>query len=103
MSAQSDHRASSDPDLGARVSIEVTGILAGGRCTIGLEPGRTWLVDSPTVPEGMCGWAWAAIMPFLTPLRFGASLPWEDEPGTARVCCPDPDNPVVFRLTVLGE
>lgn len=47
----------------------------------------------------MCGWAYAAMLPFLQPLRFGGSFPWEAE-GEAFVCCPDPANPVVFRLSV---
>lgn len=103
MTAQLDVRAGTDPDFGRRVRIEIVEILGSGRCSIGLKPGAAWLVDSPTVPAGMCMWAWASLTPFLTPLRFGGSLPWEDEPMTARVCCPDPGNPVVFRLSVLGE
>lgn len=39
------------------------------------------------------------MLPFLQPLRFGGSFPWE-EAGEAVVCCPDPHNPVVFRLRV---
>ena len=86
--------STTDADHGRPVRITVERILEGGSCSIGYEPGRTWVADSPEVPAGMCMWAWAALAPFLTPLRFGASLPWEDEPGTALVCCPDPHNPV---------
>jgi uncharacterized repeat protein (TIGR04076 family) len=103
MTQHPDISAGADPDSGKRVQIEVVEIAGTGRCTIGLEPGRAWVVDSPCVPDGMCMWAWAALSPFLTPLRFGGSLPWEDDPQTARVCCPDPANPVVFRMSVLPE
>lgn len=103
MSARLDARAGTDPDFGLRVQIEIETVGGRGRCSIGLVPGQSWTVDSPVVPAGMCMWAWSSLMPFLTPLRFGTSLPWEDESGTARVCCPDPDNPVVFRLSTLGE
>lgn len=103
MTAQRDVRAGRDPDFGRRVSIEIVEIHGSGRCSIGLDVGRTWLVESPSVPAGMCMWAWSALMPFLTPLRFGGALPWEDDPMTARVCCPDPENTVVFRLRVLSE
>ncbi len=101
MSSDQPAPARHDSDRGAPVCIEVERILESGECSFGIEVGRSWVVDSPGVPEGMCMWAWAALVPFLTPLRFGGSLPWEDTPGTARVCCPDPGSPVVFRLTAL--
>jgi uncharacterized repeat protein (TIGR04076 family) len=103
VTAQPDSRADSAPERGRRVRIEIVEILGSGRCTIGLELGDAWVVDSPRVPAGICMWAWASITPFLTPLRFGGSLPWEDDAMTARVCCPDPANPVVFRLSVLDD
>jgi len=31
-------------------------------------------------------------------LRFGGQVPWEDEPGQARACCLDHNNPVVFEI-----
>lgn len=84
---------------GTPVRIEVAEIQGGGSCPLGLEVGRTWVVDSGMVPEGMCGSAYHSIFPYLTALRFGADLPWEEVPGTGSLCCPDPANPVVFRLT----
>lgn len=87
------------PPEGAAVSIEVVEIQGTGVCSIGLQVGDRWVVDSALVPPGMCGWAYAAILPFLQPLRFGGSFPWEAQ-GEALVCCPDPANPVVFRLSV---
>jgi uncharacterized repeat protein (TIGR04076 family) len=87
------------PPEGRRVRIEIVDVLGSGACSIGLAVGDSWTVDSALVPEGMCGWAYAAMLPFLQPLRFGGSFPWEAE-GEALVCCPDPANPVVFRLTV---
>lgn len=99
MSRPGDADAAADPDLGAIVEIEVVEIGGTGACSAGLQVGDRWTVDSPFVPAGMCMWAWSAIMPLLTPLRFGGALPWEAQQGSARVCCLDPDNPVVFRLT----
>lgn len=87
------------PPEGRRVRIEIVEILGSGKCSIGLAVGDSWTVDSALVPVGMCGWAYAAMLPFLQPLRFGGSFPWEAE-GEAFVCCPDPANPVVFRLSV---
>lgn len=87
------------PAEGRRVTIEIVDIQGRGSCSIGLAVGDRWEVDSALVPRGMCGWAYAAMLPFLQPLRFGGSFPWEAE-GEAFVCCPDPANPVVFRLRV---
>ena len=85
------------PAEGGRVTIEVTEIKGGGTCDVGHRVGDTWEVDSAVVPTGICGWAYAAMLPFLQPLRFGGSFPWEAE-GEAVVSCPDPANTVVFRL-----
>ncbi|MDZ4655899.1 MAG: TIGR04076 family protein [Coriobacteriia bacterium] len=84
---------------GRRVSIEIVEIQRTGVCSTGHVVGDCWTVDSARVPTGICGWAYAAMLPFLQPLRFGGSFPWEAE-GEALVCCPDPANPVVFRLSV---
>lgn len=85
------------PREGRRVTIEIVEIQGTGACSAGLCVGDRWEVDSALVPAGICGWAYAAMLPFLQPLRFGGSFPWEVA-GEARVCCPDPDNPVVFLL-----
>jgi uncharacterized repeat protein (TIGR04076 family) len=87
------------PAEGACVRIEVVEIQGTGVCTVGHAVGDSWHVCSALVPAGICGWAYAAMLPFLQPLRFGGSFPWE-EAGEALVCCPDPANPVVFRLKV---
>lgn len=88
------------PAEGRRVAIEVVEIMGGGSCTVGHLVGDRWEVSTALVPNGICGWAYAAMLPFLQPLRFGGSFPWEAE-GEALVCCPDPANPVVFKLTVV--
>ncbi|HSR31321.1 MAG TPA: TIGR04076 family protein [Anaerolineae bacterium] len=52
--------------------------------------------------EGEVGavWHWAAhtLLPLSTALRFDEDILWELEPGLVRVCCPDPDNSVVFEI-----
>lgn len=80
------------------MAIEVVEI-RGGACDVGHHVGDTWEVDSAIVPTGICGWAYAAMVPFLQPLRFGGTFPWEAE-GEAVVSCPDPANTVIFRLKV---
>lgn len=100
MCAQLDASARYAPAEGMRVRIEVVEIQGSGVCTVGHQVGDSWEVSTALVPAGICGWAYAAMLPFLQPLRFGGSFPWE-EMGEALVCCPDPANPVVFRLTVV--
>lgn len=90
------------PPEGQTVKIEVVQIQGTGLCSVGHSVGDEWTVSSALVPAGICGWAYAALLPFLQPLRFGGAFPWE-EAGEALVCCPDPANPVVFKLTVTHE
>lgn len=79
------------------VSIEIIAVKGKGSCPLGLKKGEKWEIDSAAVPDGFCGWAYHSLFPFLQVLRFGGSFPWEKE-GEATVCCPDPDNTVVFKL-----
>jgi uncharacterized repeat protein (TIGR04076 family) len=86
---------------GRRVRIEVVRILGSGKCSSELhEIGQRWDVSGSAVPEGMCGYAYNSISPFVTALRFGGRPWWKDE-SVITVCCPDADNPVVFRLTAM--
>lgn len=87
------------PREGKLVTIEVVEVRGQGVCPVGHSIGDRWEVGSALAPAGICGWAYAAMLPFLQPLRFGGSFPWEAE-GEALVCCPDPANAVVFRLHV---
>lgn len=85
---------------GKRVRVEVVKIMGAGKCSSDLHKvGQTWVVSDAVVPQGMCGFAYGAISPFVTALRFGGRFPWKEDP-VATVCCPDADNPVVFRLSL---
>jgi uncharacterized repeat protein (TIGR04076 family) len=54
-------------------------------------------------PEGLCIFAFSALMPFITPLMYGGSFPWEKDPDMTTVACPDGQNPVVFELRRLRD
>lgn len=85
---------------GRPVRVEVVDIMGAGSCASGIhEVGQHWTVTDSMVPAGMCGWAYNAISPFIAALRFDGRFPWRDEPVT-NVCCPDADNPVVFRVSI---
>lgn len=87
---------------GNRVRAEIIGIMGKGECPSGFEVGRNWVITDGLCPNGMCAWAYNALMPFITTLRFNGRFPWREEP-MARLCCPDADNPVVFKLSIEPE
>ena len=68
-----------------------------GICSAGHKVGDEFIISEKT-PADMCSWAFYALYPFSTVLRFGASFPWERDSFTSIVACPDPENPVVFEL-----
>uniref|UniRef100_A0A7C4U465 TIGR04076 family protein n=1 Tax=Caldisericum exile TaxID=693075 RepID=A0A7C4U465_9BACT len=80
--------------------VEVRGI-----CTANLKVGDEFEIDSngQPVPINFCGWAFVTLWPFITPLRYGGTLPWERDPNKAYVSCPDPYNTVVFEICRYGE
>lgn len=80
------------------VSIKITNILGKGVCPNHHKVGDVFKVIGAETVNGLCGWAYHAIMPFMTVLRFGGEFPWEEDNDTAIVCCPDPHNPVIFEL-----
>jgi uncharacterized repeat protein (TIGR04076 family) len=47
----------------------------------------------------LCSATWHSLYPYLNGLRFGANYPWEEDPNSVTVCCPDYKNPVVFKIT----
>lgn len=68
-----------------------------GSCSAGHTVGDEFVIGQHT-PEGMCSWAFCALLPFATVLQSGASFPWEMEEDRTTVACPDPGNPLVFEL-----
>ncbi len=72
--------------------------IRGGECPLGFKKGDEFLVEGPTIPSGMCAWAWQAIYPFVVALRFKGEIPWEKDRKRASICCPDANNTVVFEI-----
>ena len=68
-----------------------------GRCEAGHRVGDEFIIGQIS-PPGLCSWAFYTLFPFAEALQFGGDFPWEKQHGTARVACPDPDNPVIFEL-----
>ncbi|MFH1650992.1 MAG: TIGR04076 family protein [Chloroflexota bacterium] len=72
-----------------------------GTCEAGHRVGDRFVIGQQT-PPGLCSWAFSALFPLAEVLQFGGSFPWEKDRDRATVACPDPDNPVVFRLKRSG-
>jgi uncharacterized repeat protein (TIGR04076 family) len=85
-----------DEAQGSPIEIWVIEIRGRRACPLGLRVGDLFRSDRQI--GAVCHWASHALLPWTTALRFGGDVPWESEPGLARVCCPDPDNVVVFEV-----
>ncbi len=83
-----------------KVRIEV--VSQQGRCTQEHKVGDSWVVDKKT-PEGICLFAFNALLPRLQVLEFGGTFPWAKDPDVVRAACPDGNNPVVFELRRLRD
>lgn len=88
--------------MNCKVEAEVVEILGRGECPFGHRRGDRWTFDGK-MPGGICGSAAYVLFPLVQTLRFGATPSWSAEEGRARLCCPDPENPVVFELRRLEE
>ncbi|HIE05494.1 MAG TPA: TIGR04076 family protein [bacterium (Candidatus Stahlbacteria)] len=66
-----------------------------GTCEAGHRTGQKFIYEG-RLPD-ICPAAFHSLYPYLRVLQFGGNLPWEEE-GQALIACPDPENPVVFRL-----
>lgn len=81
---------------GHPIAVRVVEIQGRGTCPLGIQVGDIFRSDREV--GAVCHWAAHTLLPFTTAIRFGGNVPWETEPGLARACCPDPDNPVVFEI-----
>jgi uncharacterized repeat protein (TIGR04076 family) len=79
------------------VIIEIVDILETGTCNFGHKVGEKF--HYPEDRGKICAAAFHTIYPYASGIRFGADYPWEEETGTATICCPDYKNPVVFKIS----
>ena len=81
----------------AEALVRVKVISQKGHCEAGHRVGDEWLVGEKT-PEGLCIFALGSLLPFITPLMYDGSFPWEKDPDVSTAACPDAENPVVFEI-----
>jgi uncharacterized repeat protein (TIGR04076 family) len=82
--------------------VKVKVISQKGHCEAGHRVGDEWLVGEKT-PEGMCIFAFGSLLPFITPLMYDGSFPWEKDPDKTTAACPDGENPVIFEISRLHD
>jgi len=68
-----------------------------GKCPLNFKVGDKWVIDKLT-PDGMCQGAYQSIYSAIRVFRFGGSHPWDKDKDTTYVCCPDPDNHVIYEI-----
>lgn len=84
-------------EIGSR-KIKARVISQKGTCVAGHRVGDEFEICD-ICPAGLCSWAFYTIFPFAQVLICGGSFPWENNPDSTTVACPDPASPVVFELT----
>lgn len=79
------------------MQVRITVKSCRGHCSQGHRLGDSWLLADRTT-EGICLSAFCSLLPWIQMLRFDGRPSWDVD-----VACPDPDNPVVFRLEKVPE
>ncbi|NHJ12888.1 MAG: TIGR04076 family protein [Candidatus Thorarchaeota archaeon] len=80
-----------------RLEIEVVNILESGTCNHGHKVGDKFSTTDDC--RGICTAAYHSLYPYIVAMRSGGSFPWDKDPDVTEICCPDPKNPVVFKIT----
>jgi uncharacterized repeat protein (TIGR04076 family) len=74
-------------------------VVEAGTCRY-YKKGRTFVLTGFT-PKGVCDSAYAALSRDAQTLRYGGTLPWQNQ-GRVLTRCPDPHG-VLWELTLAGE
>ena len=74
-----------------------------GTCEAEHKVGDEWVIKNYKAPEGICLFAFNALLPFAWVLAFDGSFPWETDHDITTVACPDAENPVVCELRRLRK
>ena len=77
--------------------VEITVVSQKGTCGAGHKVGDKWII-SGTTPAGICLSAYPIMESSIDVLKYGGTFPWSEDPDISGAVCPDPGNPVVFKL-----
>jgi uncharacterized repeat protein (TIGR04076 family) len=77
--------------------IEITVTSQKGTCGAGHKVGDNWTVSNHT-PGGICLSAYPILESSIDVLKYGGSFPWSENADESGAVCPDPQNPVFFKI-----
>jgi len=84
--------------------VEVTVKSQRGKCAFGHKVGDKIIFDGRSVKGDICYSALMTLLPKIYAMCYGVEFPWSEEDGDVLFnACPDPDNPVVFRIQRVRE
>ena len=86
------------PEQEAGFDIRVNVIKQTGFCAAGYQVGDEILFTGHCIQGKTCIHALIGQLPKVLAMKYGASFPWNDEPDTSYLACPDAFNPVVFEF-----
>jgi uncharacterized repeat protein (TIGR04076 family) len=69
-----------------------------GKCSRGLKPGDSWLIENGETPAGLCGDAYTSIAPVIRLFWLGGEQHWDKDKDIAYRSCPDAEHMVVFQV-----
>ncbi len=85
-----------------KVTVEVVrvGKAADGTICRCHKVGQVFKFPFERCPQDFCAAAFHSIWPHIRVLELGGSHPWDKEENVTYSACPDPDCPVVFKISV---
>lgn len=84
--------------------VEATVKSQKGNCAFGHKVGDRIVFDGRSVKGEICYSALMTLLPKVYAMRYGVKFPWSEGDGDVIAnACPDPDNPVVFKIRRVKE
>lgn len=82
------------------VTVTLVGKECDGVCSFGHKEGDTWKVNTHLVMnlKNICPSALKAVSDAVMVMRYGGQYPWQEDPDTYTVTCPDPNVRNQFEL-----
>jgi uncharacterized repeat protein (TIGR04076 family) len=96
-----DYISEKDLPMPNKIRLEIIEIQGKGICHYGHKVGDKFKWPDDT--GKLCPHAFYVLYPGVDVLRFGGVFPWEDDPDKTSLCCPDPNNPVVFDIRRVND
>jgi len=89
-----------------RHKLEITVVDQVGRCHHGHKIGDKWIInkgETPTGDKGICLAAYGTLHPMIYAMLWGLSFPWEEDPYSITLGCPDTVNHTTWKIRRIEE